>query len=296
MMDVSVIIVNYNTKELTRSCLDSVFEKTEGVDYEVILVDNGSTDGSKEQFEKDTRIQYIYNEENLGFGKANNICYQHSCGKYLFLLNSDTLLLNNAIKEFYDGMESHDERIACMGCILMGTNGQRTHSYGKFPTLVNEIMRRVPLLRRYKKGMVGFDTKPISIIDPHCFEVEYVTGADLFMRKDIADKYGLFDPDFFLYYEETEMQYRYRKHHYISCIIDTPSIIHFGAGSNKEKVSRWSWNSIPELMTCYRKMYGTTQLRLFKIFLVTLISPFALLDWQYPVRSRLEYIAKVIES
>jgi len=212
------------------------------------------------------------------------------------LLNSDTLILNNAIKEFYDGMESRSDRIACMGCVLKGRNGQRTHSYGNYPTLGNEIMRRVPFLRRYKYGMFGFDTKPISFIDQHCFEVEYVTGADLFMRKEVADKYGLFDPDFFLYYEETEMQYRYRKHHYISCIIDTPSIIHFGAGSNKEKVSRWNWNSIPELMTCYRKMYGTTQLRLFKIFLVTLISPFALIDWQYPVRSRLEYIAKVIES
>lgn len=296
MMDVSVIIVNYNTKEITQSCIDSVFEKTEGVDYEVILVDNGSTDGSKEQFEKDTRIQYIYNEVNLGFGRANNIGYQHSCGKYLFLLNSDTLILNNAIKEFYDRMESHADRVACMGCILKGRNGQRTHSYGTFPTLVNEIMRRVPLLRRYKKGMVGFDTKPISIIDQHCFEVEYVTGADLFMRKDIADKYGLFDPDFFLYYEETEMQYRYKKHHYISCIIDTPNIIHFRGGSNKKGVDRWDWTIIPGLMTCYKKMYGTTQLILFKILLFTLIIPFALIDWQYPVRTRLEYITKVIKS
>lgn len=266
------------------------------IEYEVILVDNGSTDGSRENFEKDKRIQYIYSEVNLGFGKANNIGYQHSCGKYLFLLNSDTRLLNNAIKEFYDGMESHTDRIACMGCILIGKNGQRTHSYGKFPTLVNEIMRRVPLLRRYKKCMVGFDTKPISFIDPQCFEVEYVTGADLFMRKDVADKYGLFDPDFFLYYEETEMQYRYRKHHYVSCIIVTPSIIHFGAGSNKERIDRWNWNSIPGLMICYKKMYGTTQLRLFKILFVTLIIPFALIDWQCPVRRRLEFITKVIES
>lgn len=295
-MDVSVIIVNYNTKELTQSCVDSVFEKTEGVEYEVILVDNGSTDGSREHFEKDARIRYIYSEENLGFGKANNIGYEHSCGKYLFLLNSDTLILNNAIKEFYNGMQSRSDRIACMGCVLKDSDWQRTHSYGNYPTLGNEIMRRVPLLRRYKKGMFGFDTKPISFIDQHCFEVEYVTGADLFMRKDVADKYGLFDPDFFLYYEETEMQYRYRRQHFISCIIDSPSIIHFGGESPKSEINRWSWNSIPELMICYKKMYGTAQLRLFKSILVTLISPFALIDWQYPIRNRLEYIAKIIKS
>lgn len=295
-MDVSVIIVNYNTKELTQSCIDSVFEKTEGIDYEVILVDNGSTDGSKEHFEKDTRIQYIFSEVNLGYGKANNIGYEHSSGKYLFLLNSDTLLLNNAIKEFYDGMESRTNEIACMGCILKGRNGQRTHSYGNYPTLGNEIMRRVPLVRRYKNGMFGFDTRPISYIDLHCIEVEYVTGADLFMRKEVADKYGLFDPDFFLYYEETEMQYRYRKQKLISCIIDTPSIIHFEGASSKSGINRWSWNAIPGLMTCYKKMYGTAQLRLFKSILVTLICPFALINWQYPIRSRLEYIAKIIES
>ena len=295
-MDVSVIIVNYNTKDLTQSCIDSVFEKTEGIDYEVILVDNGSTDGSKEHFEKDTRIQYIYSEVNQGFGKANNIGYEHSNGKYLFLLNSDTFLLNNAIKEFYDEMESRTNEIACMGCVLKGRNGQRTHSYGNFPTLGNEIMRRVPLLRRYKNGMFGFDTRPISYIDQHCFEVEYVTGADLFMRKDIADKYGLFDPDFFLYYEETEMQYRYRKHNSISCIIDTPSIIHLGQGSQKGGINRWSWRYIPGLMICYRKMYGTAQLRLFKIILLLLVVPFAIIDWHYPIRGRLEYIAKIIES
>ena len=295
-MDVSVIIVNYNTKELTQSCIDSVFEKTEGVDYEVILVDNGSTDGSKEHFEKDTRIQYIYSEVNLGFGKANNLGYQHSCGKYLFLLNSDTLILNNAIKEFFEGMESRTDRIACMGCILKGSNGQRTHSYGNFPTLGNEIMRRVPLLRRYKKGMFGFDTQPISFIDQHCFEVEYVTGADLFMRKEVADKYGLFDPDFFLYYEETEMQYRYKKHDFISCIIDTPSIIHIRGGSRKGGFNRWKWTAIPGLMTCYKKMYGTAQLRLFKIVFLALMIPIALIDWHYPVRIRLEYITKIIES
>ena len=295
-MDVSVIIVNYNTKELTQSCIDSVFEKTEGIDYEVILVDNGSTDGSKEHFEKDPRIQYIYSEVNLGYGMANNLGYQHCCGRYLFLLNSDTLILNNAIKEFYDGMESRTNEIACMGCILKGGNGQRTHSYGNYPTLGNEMMRRVPLLRKYKKGMVGFDPTPISFIDQHCFEVEYVIGADLFVRKDVVDKYGLFDPDFFLYYEETEMQYRYRKQKLISCIIDTPSIIHFGKGSQKGRINRWNKNEFPGLMTCYKKMYGTTQLRLFKILFLTLIIPLAVVDWHYPVRTRLDFITTVFES
>ena len=90
-MDVSIIIVNYNTKDLTSQCIDSIYEKTQGVRFEIILVDNASTDGSKEVFEKDTRITYIYSDENLGFGRANNLGAKVAKGKYLFLLNSDTI-------------------------------------------------------------------------------------------------------------------------------------------------------------------------------------------------------------
>ena len=103
-MDVSIIIVNYNTKELTAACINSIFQYTEGVEFEVILVDNASTDGSREFFRKDTRIILIESEINLGFGRANNLGYEYSHGKYVFLLNSDTYLLNNAVKIFYDRM------------------------------------------------------------------------------------------------------------------------------------------------------------------------------------------------
>ena len=89
-MDVSIIIVNYNTCQMTKECIDSVFERTFGLDFEIILVDNGSTDGSKSQFEKDSRITYVYSEFNLGFGCANNLGYKFAKGDYVFLLNSDT--------------------------------------------------------------------------------------------------------------------------------------------------------------------------------------------------------------
>ena len=100
-MDVSIIIITYNTLRMTSDCLESIFEKTQDIKYEVILVDNASTDGSKEFFEKDSRIRYIYLKDNIGFGKANNAGYLHAKGKYVFLLNSDTILINNAVKEFF---------------------------------------------------------------------------------------------------------------------------------------------------------------------------------------------------
>lgn len=86
-MDVSIIIVNYNTCRMTAECIDSVFEKTHGIDFEIILVDNASTDGSREHFAGDSRITYIYNDENLGFGRANNAGIERARGRYVFLLN-----------------------------------------------------------------------------------------------------------------------------------------------------------------------------------------------------------------
>ena len=88
-MDVSIIIVTYNTRQMTAECIDSVCQKTFGIDYEIILVDNASSDDSKAFFEKDERVKYIYSQENLGFGRANNLGAGVAQGKYLFLLNSD---------------------------------------------------------------------------------------------------------------------------------------------------------------------------------------------------------------
>lgn len=100
-MDVSVIIVNYNTKQITLNCLESIFEHTKGIEFEVILVDNASSDGSVEAIEEYyPMVQVIKSEVNLGFGRANNLGVQMAKGEYLFLLNSDTLLLNNAISIF----------------------------------------------------------------------------------------------------------------------------------------------------------------------------------------------------
>ena len=297
MMDVSVIIVNYNTKELTRNCIDSVFAQTSGVTFEVILVDNASTDGSVELFEKDKRIRFIESGGNLGFGKANNLGYQHAAGKYLFLLNSDTLLLNNAIKEFFLQMEQRDEPIACMGCLLVDAKCQSIHSYGNFMTLRNEMIRK-PLfyLHKYFSVKEGFDDNPLRQIDDHCFEVEYVTGADLFMRKTVADQYGLFDPDFFMYYEECEMQYRYRKHGYFSAITDAPKVQHLVGGSDVSSKSLWGDRDVESLVICCRKMYGHRKTQMMKYSWAIAFIPMLLLDLRYPASEKRAYMRRLLHA
>jgi len=229
-MDVSIIIVNYNTKELTQNCIDSIFENTIGVSFEVILVDNASTDGSVELFEQEQRIQFIKSDKNLGFGRANNLGYKYAKGNYIFLLNSDTLLLNNAIKMFYDKMESIDGSIGCLGCLLENANHQYTHSYADFPRVSNSL----PFFSRLfgcKESIL--DNPELRANHQSFFQVEYITGADLFIRRNVIEECGLFDPDFFMYYEDPEMQLRYLKKGYKSYIYDAPKIMHLEGSSMK---------------------------------------------------------------
>ena len=241
-MDVSIIIVNYNTLKMTQECIDSVFEKTSGLDFEVILVDNGSTDCSREHFSKDSRIRYIYSEKNLGFGRANNIGYAQAKGKYLFLLNSDTYLLNNAIYEIWATLEKANSgahsNVACAGCMLTDEQGEIIHSYARFPSMWQSIMRVSvhPILWKLhlmKEPQYSSNYSYEEHSREKSFEVEYITGADLMVRKDVADRYGLFDSDFFMYCEETEMQHRYLSKGFKSVIVNGPQIVHLEGKSNR---------------------------------------------------------------
>lgn len=243
-MNVSVIIVNYNTKALTQQCIDSVFAKTDRLSFEVILVDNASTDGSKEFFERDSRIKYIYSEKNLGFGRANNLGSEIACGDYLFLLNSDTYLVNNAIFLLWRQLENlrvnGDAAIACAGAMLQDANGKIIHSYARFPNAgrtlfldtIGAILWKLHLLKDLPDGSNYRDDQQRK--DVPFFSVDYITGADLMIRRDITHNFGLFDPAFFMYYEETEMQYRYYKMGIRSVICNGPQIVHLVGQSNKK--------------------------------------------------------------
>ena len=142
-MNISIIIVNYRTPDLTQACIDSIYTHTKGVDFEVIVVDNCSMDESVNRLSKDHRIKLIVSPRNGGFGYGNNLGMKAAQGKYFFLLNSDTLLVNNAIKEFYDYAESHDSK-TLYGCYLIGDDGTYRGSFHYFPALtISSFLRRL---------------------------------------------------------------------------------------------------------------------------------------------------------
>lgn len=271
-IDVSVIIVNYNTKKLTRKCIDSIFEHTYKVSFEIILVDNASTDGSVELFKDDKRIQFIKSEFNIGFGNANNLGYKYSKGRYVFFLNSDTLLLNNAIYLFFNKLETSSSFIGCLGCLLQDASYNYVHSYADFPSIRNLIYYQWPCLFHIL-GCKAMNMDDINKQKSNFFQVDYITGADLFIRRCVIDKYGLFDSDFFMYYEETELQYRYKRKGISSYIYSEAKIIHLEgmSSSNIENKKRKNLLSYKSQMLYVTKTQPLWKLIIFKLIMLVLI-------------------------
>ena len=206
-LDVSIIIVNYNTLKLTQNCIQSIIDKTNGISYEIIIVDNASTDGSKEYFESDSKIKYIYSEENLGFGRANNLGAQSAVGNKLFFLNPDTLLINNAIKILSDYLDVHPK-----------TGGAGGNLYNKDLKPCLSFKRYLPGLFWELNNMTFATLEKIVFIGNQTFNntnnvksVGYITGADLMIPKRIFNDLGGFDSKFFLYFEETDLCCRIRE-------------------------------------------------------------------------------------
>lgn len=229
-MNVSIIIVNYNTLHVLNPCLDSIIEHTIGIDYEIIVVDNGSTDSSIEVLSQDNRITLIQTGENLGFGKANNKGLEQAKGKYILFLNSDTLLRNNAIKIFYDFAEQYQGKLGALGGILEDRQGNKIHSYGQFPKMSNDMQKYLwtPILKGFR-----IYRQPTIEYPEQWMKVDYVTGADLFVSRQVLETCGAFHPAFFMYCEESEMEHRFWQMGYDNILLNGPRIIHLEGESSK---------------------------------------------------------------
>jgi GT2 family glycosyltransferase len=229
---VSIIIVNYNTTTTTYECIQSIIKFT-SLPFEIILIDNASADRSIEEFKNlFPELTLILNKENIGFGRANNLGISIAKGEYLFLLNSDTLLTSDAACKFFDYMEDEkNNQVACCGGALINAEGKKQVSYGNFPS-ISEVFATLGPGIFYKNYYKKYLCSGVKIYFTAPQQVDYISGADLFIRKSVLDKTGLFDEDFFLYFEETELAFRMRKKGYLSVILPDVKIVHFEGSSH----------------------------------------------------------------
>lgn len=231
----SIIIVNYNTRELLRECLSSLFEWTSSLLFEVIVVDNDSSDDSERMVrEFFPQVNILTAGGNVGFGRANNIGIQIARGRNIFLLNPDTILLNNAVKILCDFLDQH-ENVAVCGGNLYNSARLPTHSFVRYlPSVFGEIDQlfgyRISRLCYGKNVEFNHGSLPIP--------VGYITGADMMIKKSVLRKIGCFDPDFFMYFEETELTHRIRKAGYKIMSVPKARIVHLEGKSHTLKESR----------------------------------------------------------
>jgi GT2 family glycosyltransferase len=234
-MNVSIILVNYNTKDLTLQTISSVYEQTNDIDFEIIVVDNASTDGSTEAIENNfPDVKLIKSGENLGFGRANNKGAEVATGRNLFFLNPDTVLLTNAVKILSEYLDNN-VNIGVCGGNLYDSNKQPAHSYRMFysPILwdLNDLTcNRLERIIYGKSYGFNYTNKPKV--------VAHVVGADMMIKKEVFNEVGGFDKDFFMYREETELNFRIHKKGYQSISIPDAQIIHLEGKSFSNNLNR----------------------------------------------------------
>ncbi|MES2454312.1 MAG: glycosyltransferase family 2 protein [Bacteroidota bacterium] len=233
-MDVSIIIVNYNTTALTLACLQSIYKHTMANTFEVIIIDNASQDESISSLQHEfPKTMMIYNDVNVGFGRANNQGIEISQGKYIFLLNSDTELTSDAVAVFYDYMEEKaNSKLACCGADLIAKDGSPRIAYGNFPSFA-EAFSALGFLVLYRKYFSRHLSSGVYNYSSAVKVVNFLCGADFFVRSSVLEKVGHFDPQFFLYFEETELAFRMSKAGYKSVLIPEVQIIHHESGSDE---------------------------------------------------------------
>jgi GT2 family glycosyltransferase len=204
-IDISVIIVNWNTKDLLRNCLNSLYQTVHNLFFEIIVVDNSSSDGSIAMLETEfPSVIRIVNTENKGFGAANNQALAIMKGKYALLLNTDTVLMPEAVNKLWDFCEANDKAAIACGQLL-NADGSKQNSIASFPGLFT-LAANTSLLEYLFPGR--YPSKRYKHTSP--IEIDSAIGACMMIRKKSLDEAGAFDERYFFFFEETDLAYTMR--------------------------------------------------------------------------------------
>ena len=234
MIDLSIITISFNTKQIMQDCLDSIKKHTKGLDYEIIAVDNGSKDGSiemlREYARKHPEVIFVDAKDNLGFGRGNNLGAKKARGEYLLFLNSDTLIFDNALKEAVETVRKHP-KFGTYSCRLLNADRSFQPSGGHFPGFWNVIAWQLFIDDMPLLGTLIPSFHPKQSQYDRNRKMDWVTGAFMIIKKNIFDLAGGFDKNIFMYTEEMELCYRLAKLGYPTFYTNRPSIIHLGGAS-----------------------------------------------------------------
>jgi len=239
-MDLSIIIVNWNSKEYLRKCIASILAETHGIEFEIVVIDNASFDGCDQMLrETYPQVRFIQSEKNLGFAKANNAAFHESRGRHVLFLNPDTELVGPAINILLDFLKK-SPNAGVVGCkILNADKTVQTSCIQAFPTILSLFLDSNLLRTLWPKSPL-WGTAPLFGERNLSEEVEAVSGACLMMKRGVFNQVGLFSEDYFMYTEDIDLSHKVHKQGYRNYYISDAMIIHYGGGSSGKVVSNFS--------------------------------------------------------
>ena len=246
-MKLSVVIVNYNVRLLLEECIKSVEKALDGIEGDIFVIDNNSSDGSVEYIrERFPKVHIIANKENLGFSRANNQAIRMTDAEYILLLNPDTVVYENTLRGCLDFMDANPEA-GGVGVRMLTREGKvAPESRRAVPTPWVAFLKMLGFTRRYYMSHLPWD-KPGRI--------EVVSGAFCMLRHKALDQIGLLDEDFFMYGEDIDLSYRLLKGGWQNWYLPY-DIIHYKGESTQKSSFRYVHVFYQAMLIFFRKHYS----------------------------------------
>lgn len=259
-MLLSVIIVNYNVKYCLEYCLTSVTKAMANLEGEIFVVDNNSTDGSKNFFcNKFPGVNFIWNTENMGFARANNLALLRASGQYVLFLNPDTIVSEDCFEKCITFIQSKSNRVACGVKMINGNGKFLKESKRAFPTPVTSLYKLSGLSDLFPKSKI-FSKYHLGFLNENeNHEVDVLAGAFIMLPKKILDKVGSFDETFFMYGEDIDLSFRIQEAGYKNFYFAETSIIHFKGESTKKGSLNYVKMFYKAMSVFVKKHYGSAK-------------------------------------
>lgn len=299
-MDLSIIIVNWNSREYLRKCLTSLFQQTAGVACEVIVIDSASFDGCDAMLRDSfPGVRFLQSDSNLGFAKANNLACKASTGEHLLFLNPDTEVMGPAISLMLEAIRVLPDA-GVVGCKLLNSDGTiQTSCIKAFPSLMNQWLDAELLHRAFPKSAL-WGMAPLFAGHTAPREVDVISGACVLMRRSVFEEIGRFSEDYFMYSEDVDLCFKSRQAGHRNYYVPAATVRHHGGGSTAcTGVSKFSsvmllesrWRFFRKSKPAwYRWLYraGMAMISAVRVGLAVLLWPFSLfrsdgVNWQAAV-------------
>jgi N-acetylglucosaminyl-diphospho-decaprenol L-rhamnosyltransferase len=260
--DLSIVMVCWNDKDYMEQCLNSLYEGGLRSSFDLVVVDNGSTDGSQAMLrEKFPQVQIIQNDHNAGLGRASNQGIEATQGRYVLLLNNDTLVNGPSFDAMVEFLDTHPD-VGAVGGQLLNPDGSIQACYNDFPSLREEFLVATRL------GQLLWEAYPTHVDVSQVKSVNWIGSACLMLRREALDQVGLLDEGFFIYGDEADLQYRLKEAKWQVYYLPHATTIHYGGGS----MNRWGRRKMVYRgkMIFFRKNYGLLRTAALRIMLAIL--------------------------